>query len=94
LADLLGKYGAQGPQQDLAQHLDTLRALLEAYYEKPQESVSPPVLLNGDELMVELSLTPGPRVGELLDALREAQAAGEVSDRAQAFAFVRGELNK
>jgi tRNA nucleotidyltransferase/poly(A) polymerase len=93
LADLLGKY-AQAPQQDLAQHLDTLRALLEDYYEKPQESVSPPVLLNGDELMVELSLTPGPRVGELLDALREAQAAGEVSDRAQAFAFVRGELNK
>ncbi len=93
LADLLGKYGAQVPEQNLAQHLDTVHALLEAYYEKPQESVSPSALLNGDELMAELALEPGPRIGKLLDALREAQAAGEVNDRSEALAFAKSQLN-
>jgi tRNA nucleotidyltransferase/poly(A) polymerase len=94
LADSLGKYGAQVPEQDLVQHLDTLRALLRAYYEEPQKSVFPPVLLNGDELMAELGLSPGPRVGELLEALREAQAVGDVTDRSQALAFAKAQLNR
>lgn len=87
LADLLGKYGSAVPEHELARHLDILRALLEAYYEQPQVSVDPPTLLNGDDLMAELGLKPGPKVGEILEALREAQAAGEVADRQQAVAL-------
>jgi tRNA nucleotidyltransferase/poly(A) polymerase len=89
LADFLGKYGAQVPEADLRGHLETLRALLEAFYEKPQESVAPALLLNGDQIMIELGLEPGPRIGELVDALREAQATGEVNTRAEAAAFLR-----
>lgn len=92
LADLLGKYGAELPEKELSKHLDTLRALLEAYFERPQESVKPPILLNGDDLMGELGIEPGPKVGEILDALGEAQAAGEVNDRAQALAFAQALL--
>ncbi len=94
LADFLGKYGPTLPEQDLAKHLNTLRALLEAYYEEPQRSVFPPALLNGDELMAELGLNPGPNVGELLEALREAQAAGKVNDRGEALTFAKSQLNK
>ncbi|MEX1071186.1 MAG: HD domain-containing protein [Anaerolineales bacterium] len=89
LADMLGKYGAEVPEAELKKHLETLRVLLEAYYEEPHKSVSPPILLNGDELMRELELKPGPKVGELLDALSEAQAIGEVGDREQALQFAR-----
>lgn len=89
LADFLGKYGAEIPEEELIRHLDILRTLLEAYYEEPYKSVSPPALLNGDELMAELGLKPGPKVGEILEALREAQAAGDVSDRQQALAFAK-----
>jgi hypothetical protein len=39
--------------------------------------------------MRELGLAPGPVVGRLLAALEEAQAVGEVEDRASALAFVR-----
>jgi tRNA nucleotidyltransferase/poly(A) polymerase len=89
LADMLGKNGAELNEAEFKAHLETLRTLLEAYYEKPEESVNPPVLLNGDELMSELGLKPGRKVGEILEALREAQATGEVADRAAALAFAR-----
>ena len=92
LADLMGKYGAELPQSELERHLDILRVLLEAYYEQPEKSVSPPVLLNGDDLMRELDLKPSPKVGEILEALREAQASGEVNDRAQAVALAKNLL--
>jgi hypothetical protein len=36
--------------------------------------------------MDAFSLKPGPRVGQLLEALREAQAAGEVTTREEALA--------
>jgi hypothetical protein len=42
--------------------------------------------------MAALGLQPGPRLGDMLEALREAQAAGEVSDRDAALAFARGQL--
>ncbi|MGD9684736.1 MAG: hypothetical protein AB7W16_26525, partial [Candidatus Obscuribacterales bacterium] len=48
-----------------------------------------PRLLNGRDIMSLLSLQPGPAVGDLLDSLDDAQAAGEVQDRLQAEDFVR-----
>lgn len=89
LADLLGKSGPELAEADLKRRLDTLRALLEGYYENAEQVVSPPALLDGNELMRELGLKPGPKVGELLEALREAQAIGKVADRPAALAFAR-----
>lgn len=63
--------------------------LLEATFHRYEEVVAPVPLLDGHTLMRELGLEPGPKVGELLAALREAQAAGEVHTRRQALAFVR-----
>jgi putative nucleotidyltransferase with HDIG domain len=52
--------------------------------------VHPPRLLTGHDIIRELRLAEGPVIGRLLAALEEAQAAGEVEDRAGALAFVRG----
>lgn len=94
LADFMGKYDAQVPQDELENHLETLRMLLEAYFEHADEQVSPPVLINGEDLMRELKLNPGPKVGELLEAVREAQAAGEVQDKHGAIELARNMLQK
>ena len=51
--------------------------------------VSPPRLLTGHDIMRELGESAGPLIGRLLEALREAQAAGEVTDTEGALAFVR-----
>jgi tRNA nucleotidyltransferase/poly(A) polymerase len=90
LGDLMGKYGVELPEDELKKHLDTLRIMFEAYYERNVEIVSPPILLDGDDLMRELKITPGPKVGKILEALREAQAGGDVTTREQALAFARG----
>lgn len=90
LADFLGKYGGEPPPQDAwAHHLAVCAQLLEAYFEKRAERVSPPTLITGHDLINELGLAPGPRLGQLLEALREAQAIGEVLDRAGALEFAR-----
>ncbi|MCC6260357.1 MAG: CCA tRNA nucleotidyltransferase, partial [Anaerolineales bacterium] len=49
---------------------------------------------DGHELMQELNLTAGPVIGQLLEALRENQAAGIIQTKAQALAFVREEYAK
>lgn len=44
--------------------------------------------LNGDEIMKITGLKPGPRIQELLHALREAQIEGEVTNKKEAKAFI------
>ncbi len=89
LADFLGTYGPGVPQQAWAHHVDVIRLLLEGWWERREETVVPPLLLNGRDVMRLLDIPPGPRVGELLEMLREAQVAGEITTREQAEAFLR-----
>jgi tRNA nucleotidyltransferase/poly(A) polymerase len=89
LADLRGTRGHTLTEQAWAAWVEVARILLDNVWEKPQESVSPPRLLDGHDLMQELSLEPGPPVGELLEAIREAQATGQVATRAEALEFAR-----
>jgi tRNA nucleotidyltransferase/poly(A) polymerase len=89
LADTRATRGHTLTQETWAAALDICRIFLENYWEKPAETVSPPRLLDGNEVMTEFNLKPGPRVGELLEAIREAQATGKVSTREEALAFAR-----
>lgn len=52
------------------------------------EALRPPPLLRGADLLA-MGYTPGPRVGEILRALEDAQLEGEIATRAAAMAFVR-----
>jgi tRNA nucleotidyltransferase/poly(A) polymerase len=93
LADFLGKYGAHPPPEDeWAHHVAGCARMLEAYFEKHEAIVAPPPLVNGDDLMRELGLKPGPKIGRLLEAVREAQAAGEINTRDEALAYARDAL--
>ncbi len=94
LADMWGTYGSALPQTVWQNHLEVVRSLLCAFWEKPEESVSPPALINGNQLMAELRIDPGPLVGELLDEIREAQATGLVESPAQALDLARSLLAK
>jgi tRNA nucleotidyltransferase/poly(A) polymerase len=89
LADLRGTQGTTLTQETWTAALDIARILLENYWEKPHETVAPPRLLNGNELMSELGLAPGRIVGQLLEAIREGQATGKVEIREQALALAR-----
>jgi UTP:GlnB (protein PII) uridylyltransferase len=74
--------------------LEVSLSLLEAWYEKVEEIVAPPQLLNGNDLMAELKMRPGRAVGELLELVKEEQAAGQIATREEALDFARAWLQK
>jgi putative nucleotidyltransferase with HDIG domain len=90
LADQRGKASPQiNPDEDARQRT-TNTILLDRYFRAREMVIAPPALIDGHTLIKELNLEPGKRVGELLEAIREAQAEGEVKTREDALAFVRG----
>lgn len=92
LADLRGTRGMTLTPETWTVALDIARILLENYWEKPHETVAPPRLVNGNEIMSELGLQPGRVVGQLLEAIREGQATGKVANREEALVFARDYL--
>ena len=94
LADMRGTYDLTLPQDTWEAELKTCRELLEAYWEKHEQVVSPSRFLSGDDLMEIFGLVPGRAVGNLLAAIREAQASGEIQDREEALAFARRWLDQ
>ena len=52
-----------------------------------------PKLIDGNELMETFDIQPGPRVGSLLELVREAQASGEIGSRDEAIRLVRATLD-
>jgi putative nucleotidyltransferase with HDIG domain len=95
LADLRGTYEQTLPQEIWTACLDVCRILLENWWEKPQETVSPPGLVNGHDLITSLGLAPGPTIGKLLEAVQEAQATGVLppgATREDALGFAQGWL--
>ncbi|MFH2102028.1 MAG: HD domain-containing protein [Chloroflexota bacterium] len=89
LADLRATYGSALAHETWTACLEIVRLFLENWYEKRPESILPPSLINGEDLMRALDLPPGPRVGELLEAVREAQAMGQVATKEEALVFAR-----
>lgn len=58
-----------------------------------EERITSPLrLIDGDTLMAAFGLEAGPLVGDLLEAVREAQASGEVKTVEQALSFAREKL--
>lgn len=74
-------------------HLQVISLLARRLFDEARKPV-PDRLLDGNEVMKLLGLKPGPQVGEWLERLREAQAEGKLSTRAEALAWLRSEKTK
>jgi len=93
LADVLATYGSSLPHDRWEKQVETVRTLLEAWWEQPIEKVRPPAMISGNDLINNLALTPGPIIGEILEAVREAQVEKEVRSREDALIFVQNYIN-
>jgi tRNA nucleotidyltransferase/poly(A) polymerase len=89
LADHLATWGPNLRMARWRRRVEFVASMLANYYERHQKVISPPKLINGYDLMDEFGLEEGPRIGELLEAVREAQAAGEVRTKEEALALVK-----
>jgi putative nucleotidyltransferase with HDIG domain len=76
--DCLGSHG----------DLQTYDLLVDKQREFENEPIIPPPLLTGRDLIV-LGLKPGPRFGEILEAVQTAQLDGEIKDRAGALRLLQ-----
>jgi poly(A) polymerase/tRNA nucleotidyltransferase (CCA-adding enzyme) len=94
LADNLATYDGRDEDGRLSGLLVVVVELLSHYFQRYEETVKPPMLLDGNQLMKELELAPGRQVGQLLGMIQEAQAAGEVTTREQAIEFAREYIKK
>jgi hypothetical protein len=93
LAAYLGTVGSELNQDQWLMMVDRARLLLEAYYERYEELVEPPPLLDGNQLMQTLGVSPGPVIGRLLERIREAQVTGDVRTVDDALQIARTHLS-
>ena len=89
LADHLATYEGTGPDAQWQALLQVVSDLCHHYFERHEETVAPPPLVDGRTLMEALTLRPGPEVGRLLRLIQEAQAAGELETAVAAIEFAR-----
>ena len=83
LADHLATFGPQPLTSAWERHLSVVSLLLTRYI-RERDSILPPRLLSPEELMRRLKLEPGPLVGQLLEAIAEAQSEGSISSKEEA----------
>ena len=90
LADYLAARGPELEVEDWSEHCRVTDHILQGRSSMP-EAARPP-LLDGYEIMDEFSLSPGARIGVLLELVREAEASGEISTKQDAVLLVKSRL--
>jgi len=87
LADHLATWGPNLREQCWRRQIEVVKILLTHYFKRREETIAPPPLVTGNDLMITLELEEGPEIGRLLEELQESQAAGEVQTREEALAL-------
>ena len=93
LADHLAARGPHLVPDGWREHTRVVEYVLVQRFE--QESIAhPPKLVDGNDLIAVFGLSPGTELGQILEAVREAQAAGEIRTRQDALDYIRRKLGK
>jgi poly(A) polymerase len=92
LADHLASRGPLLDRAGWQKHTRIVEHIL-SEHSREESAVAPPKLINGRDLLDTFNLEPGPIIGELLEVVCEARAAGEVTSREEALELVRKLLN-
>jgi poly(A) polymerase len=88
LADHLA---TRGPKLDVGgykEHARIVEYVLSQHFAQ-ERLIVPPKLIDGHDIMNTFGLNPGPKIGKLLEAVREAQASGEITTREEALSYIR-----
>ena len=92
LAEVLDDQTLKNDQNRWIEGLDKARYFLEGYWERYQEWVDPPAVLDGHDIQQELNIPPGPEIGSLLELLREEQVRSGLNSREDGLAFLKKQL--
>ncbi len=92
LADHLATRGKNFDLAHWREHAEVIAYVLAKHAEEEKLTV-PLKLVDGHDLIKLFGLSPGPRFAEILEAVREAQAAGEVTTREESLNYIKNNLN-
>ena len=88
LSDQRATRGPLTTAEDIRHHEETVLPLIDRFFAKKKEK--PFVrLIDGNDLIKELKLVPGPEFKSILAAIDEAQHLGKITTREQALEFIR-----
>ena len=91
IADYLATNGPSLSLEHWSDHARMMGHILQVGTQQPVPK-GPNRLLNGHDLMKHLGVEPGPLIGQLLETVIEAQAAGEIKTWEEALALARESL--
>jgi poly(A) polymerase len=93
LADHLATWGPRLNLDGWRGHTRVAAYMLKQHMEQASQLASDR-LVSGDDLINIFGLKPGPRIGEILENVREAQAARELVSHRAALAYIRALLDR
>ncbi len=88
MADQRATRGVLTSEESRQQHERVVLRLIREYFRNSREE-KPPRLVNGDDLIKKLKLTPSPLVGKILSELEELQAIGRLKNKKEALELAR-----
>jgi poly(A) polymerase len=92
LADHLATRGPGLLQDQWEYHTKLVAYVLKEHFK--QKKAAPVRLIDGNDLINVFGMKPSAKLGELLEELREAQTAGELTTREEALEYVRKSVTK
>ena len=93
LADYLSAKGPQLTISDWATRAKMMSHVIDTHSEQVSEVYKTPMLINGNDLMTEFNIEPGPVLGRLLADINEQHALGNVNTTSEAIDHARQILN-
>ena len=88
-ADRLSARGPEITDEIVNENITLLNKLLD-FYLQAKENLKPlPKLLDGNEVMHILNLSPSPKLGRIMNELHEAQISGDITTKDDAISFIK-----
>jgi tRNA nucleotidyltransferase/poly(A) polymerase len=94
LADVLATYEETITEERWSRAVSSVGNIFDAFFNRYDEVINPPRIINGKDLMNKFGLPPGKKIGALLEQVAEAQVVGLVNHKKDAFEFVNKMKNK
>lgn len=91
MADRLSARGVEITEDIVEQNIGNLQALLDFYLNIKEDLKPLPKLLSGEEIMQILKLQPSPKLGKIINSLKEAQLSGDVNTKEEALGFIQSD---
>ena len=92
MSDFLAARGPDVTEGQMAEQSQVIAHILDVGLQPERASQPVQQLIDGNDIMAELSLGPGPLVGMLLSAVAEAEATGRLNTREEALDLARRRL--